>query len=61
MILYTQGQQEEALKMAETALKLDKQLADVEYLKKNLWGDKLIAEAEKLISSPTIQAFLAKL
>ena len=46
--------------MAEAALNIDKQYAEVEYLKENLWGDKLIADTEKLLAHPKIQALLAQ-
>jgi hypothetical protein len=59
--LYSQGQQEQALTMAEKALQLDKQFADVEFLRKNLWSDKIIADTQKLLSNPRIQTFLSKL
>ena len=47
--------------MAEKALQLDKQFADVEFLKENLWGEKIIADTKKLLSHPQIQALLARL
>jgi hypothetical protein len=54
--LYAQGEQQKSLSMAQTALSLDKRLADVDYLKQNLWGDRLIADAQKLLSHPKLQA-----
>jgi tetratricopeptide (TPR) repeat protein/S1-C subfamily serine protease len=53
---YAKGEQQKALKMAQAALSLDKSWADVEVLKENLWGTRLIAEAQKFLSNPTIQA-----
>ncbi|MFM6331568.1 MAG: trypsin-like peptidase domain-containing protein [Dolichospermum sp.] len=49
--LYTKGEQQQAYQLAETALKLDKNFADTNFLKKNLWGDKIIADAQKLLST----------
>ena len=46
--LYSQGEQEKALLIAEKALQLDKQFADVEFLKENLWGEKIIADTKKI-------------
>ncbi|MEH1840885.1 MAG: hypothetical protein V7L20_19530 [Nostoc sp.] len=46
--------------MAQTALRLDKTLTNVEVLKQSLWGTRLIAEGEKLLSHPTIQALRTK-
>ena len=59
--LFTLGESEKALSMAKTALSMDKRYADVEFLKENLWGDRLIADTEKLLSHPQIQALLAQL
>ncbi len=59
--LFTSGDTEKALSMAETALNLDKQHAEVEHLKEDhLWGEKLIADTEKLLAHPKIQALLAQ-
>ncbi|MDB9307512.1 tetratricopeptide repeat protein [Aphanizomenon sp. CS-733/32] len=49
--LYTKGEQQQAYQLAETALKLDKNFADTNFLKKNLWGDKIIADTQKLLST----------
>ncbi len=56
--LFTLGESEKALSMAQTALSVDKRHADIKFLKENLWGDKLIADTEKLLSHPKIQALL---
>lgn len=56
--LYAQGEQQKGLNMAEAALRLDKSWADVKFLKENLWGARLVADAEKLLSNPRMQAFL---
>ena len=47
--LYAQGEEKKAIEKAQKALALDKSLADLETLKKNLWGHRLLVEAEKLI------------
>ncbi len=56
--LYAKGEQQKALNMAQTALRLDKSWADVEVLKQNLWGTRLIDEARKLLATPNIQAVI---
>ncbi|WP_375470928.1 tetratricopeptide repeat protein [uncultured Nostoc sp.] len=58
--LYAKGEQKKALNMVQAALRLDKTWADVEVLKQNLWGTHLVAEAQKLLSHPTIQALQTK-
>ncbi|WP_208345748.1 amino acid permease [Aetokthonos hydrillicola] len=60
VVLHSKGEQQKALNMAQATLRLDKYLADVEVLKQNLWGTKLIAEGEKLLSHPQIQALGVK-
>ena len=54
--LYAQGEQQKSLNMAQAALRLDKRYGDVAFLKQNLWGDRLIADAQKLLSHPSVQA-----
>ena len=58
---YTKGEQEKAFTTAETSLKLNKQLENLEYLKRNFWGKGLLADAKKLLSTTIIQAFLFSL
>ncbi|MCA2656260.1 serine protease [Microcystis sp. M061S2] len=48
--LYRQGNTEKAIKLAKSALTIDPEFAQVETLQKNLWGDKIIADARKLFS-----------
>ena len=48
--LYRQGDTEKAIKLAKSALKIDPEFSQVETLQKNLWGDKIIADARKLFS-----------
>ncbi|MUG96180.1 tetratricopeptide repeat protein [Scytonema sp. UIC 10036] len=58
--LYAQGKREQALKMAETALKLEKRLGEIDYLKEQLWGNSLLADAQRLLATPSIQALISK-
>jgi len=58
--LYAKGEQQKSLNMAQTALRLDKTLGDIEVLQENLWGKNLIAEAQKLLSHSSIQALRVK-
>jgi tetratricopeptide (TPR) repeat protein len=57
--LYGKGDQAKGLAMGEAALKLDKRYATVEYLKENLWGDRLIAATQNFLATPQIKAALA--
>ncbi|MBD2140777.1 tetratricopeptide repeat protein [Anabaena sp. FACHB-1250] len=59
--LYGKGEEQQAYQLALTALKLDKNFADVNFLKKNLWGDKIIADTQKLLSTPKMKTLLSQL
>lgn len=59
--LYTSGQQVQGLTLAETALKLDGRYADLNFLKENLWGDRLLTDTKKVLATPRIQATIAQL
>ncbi len=59
--LYTQGNQEEGLAKAESALQLDDRYGDLAFLKENLWGEHLLKDTRTLLQTPRIQATLAKL
>jgi tetratricopeptide (TPR) repeat protein len=56
--LYTKGDREQGLALGEVALKIDAQYGEVKFLKENLWGDKLLADTQKFLSVPRIQAAL---
>ena len=53
--LYVKGDRERAIELAQAALRLDKRFADLEFLKKNLWGDRILADAQKLLQNPQIR------
>ncbi|BAZ37836.1 tetratricopeptide TPR_2 repeat protein [Calothrix sp. NIES-4101] len=57
VLLYTQGDRQKSLTMAENALRLDQRFANVDFLKKNLWGEKMIADTQKLLQNPKLQTF----
>lgn len=59
--LYAGGQQTQGLTLAETALKLDGRYADLNFLKENLWGDRLLTDTKKVLATPRIQAAIAQL
>lgn len=59
--LYNQGKQQQAFTLAVQALKLDGRYADLEFLKENLWGSRLLTDARKLLSTPQVKATIAQL
>ena len=44
--------------MAKAALKIDRRYADLDFLKDNLWGDRLLADAKPLLELPAVQNVL---
>ena len=58
--LFTQGKQAEAYTTAEKAISLDSRYANIQYLKDNLWGDKLLNDTRKLIQTPRVRDFITK-
>lgn len=59
--LYHQGQQEKATQRGESALIIDSRYADLEFLKENLWGERLLADTQIFLSTPSMKATLARL
>jgi tetratricopeptide (TPR) repeat protein len=49
--LYIQGDQVKGIALGKKALALDKRYADLEFLKKNGWGKRLLADAAKLLAT----------
>jgi tetratricopeptide (TPR) repeat protein len=58
--LYAKGDKEKAVTMGETAIRLDSRYADLEFLKENLWGERLLAETKKFLENPRIQASIVQ-
>ncbi|GGA48769.1 hypothetical protein [Okeania sp. KiyG1] len=58
--LYNKGKITESLIIAEAALKLDKSWGNLQRLKKELWGDKLLEDAAKLLENPQIKVLLSE-
>ncbi len=58
--LYAQGDREQGLAMGEAALRSDHRYGDVDFLKENLWGDRLIADTQTFLSIPRIRDTIAQ-
>jgi tetratricopeptide (TPR) repeat protein len=58
--LYTKGDREKALTLGEAAIKSDDRYADLEFLKQNLWGTRLLSDAQKFLATPRMQATIAQ-
>jgi hypothetical protein len=57
-VLFSQGQVEKAIFLAEAALQIERRFGEVEILKKNLWGERMIAAAQSLLANPRLQTVL---
>ncbi len=44
--------------MGEAALRIDQRYANLNFLKENLWGDRLLSDTKKFLELPRIQAAL---
>ncbi len=56
--IYTKGDRQQGLTLGENALRIDQRYADLDFLKENLWGDRLLADAKQFLELPRIQAAL---
>jgi tetratricopeptide (TPR) repeat protein/S1-C subfamily serine protease len=55
------GNSSKALELAKASLLIEQRLVEPEFLRKNLWGEKLIADTRKLLSTPALQTYLQEL
>ncbi|WP_199320262.1 tetratricopeptide repeat protein [Leptolyngbya sp. FACHB-261] len=56
--LYKLGQRERGLSLGEAALRLDPRYASPDFLRENLWGERLLTDARSVLSNPRIQSTL---
>lgn len=47
--LYTKGERQKGQKLAQEALRSDPRYQNIEFLKQNLWGDRLLADTNKFL------------
>jgi len=47
--LYTKGERQKSQKLAQQALRSDPRYQNIEFLKQNLWGDRLLADTKKFL------------
>jgi tetratricopeptide (TPR) repeat protein len=59
--LYIQGKEAESIELAEKALDIDGRYADLDFLKKNLWGDRLLSDTEKFFKLPQLQTTILRI
>ena len=56
--MYNKGDRQQALSMGEAALRIDQRYANLDFLKENLWGERLLSDAKRFLELPRIQAAL---
>lgn len=56
--LYKKGDRSRGIKMGEAALKIDPRYGKVEFLKENLWGDKLLADTRNVLKESSIKQLI---
>ncbi|PSB02338.1 hypothetical protein C7B64_13675 [Merismopedia glauca CCAP 1448/3] len=59
VILYGRGDRQESLRLAEKAISLDRNVADLAYLKERGWGKRLLADTKNFFKSPEMKELLA--
>jgi len=55
---YGQGEAEKGLLLGERAIALDPRYADLEFLRENLWGDRLIEATQTFLANPRMQTVI---
>ncbi|MFM2062770.1 MAG: hypothetical protein RLZZ507_2440 [Cyanobacteriota bacterium] len=56
--LYTKGDIQQGLAMGEAAIRIDQRYADLDFLKQNLWGTRLLLDTKKFLELPRMQSAL---
>lgn len=56
--LYTKGDRVQGLKIGQAAVKIDGRYGDLEFLKQNLWGNRLLGDTKKFLATPQMQTAL---
>ncbi|MGF1498843.1 MAG: tetratricopeptide repeat protein [Elainellaceae cyanobacterium] len=59
--LFAKGELAEAIAQGEAALQLDDRYGDVDFLRQNLWGDRLLSETQTFFQLRPIQEMLVQL
>ncbi|MBE9129879.1 MULTISPECIES: tetratricopeptide repeat protein [unclassified Coleofasciculus] len=58
--LYTRGERQKGISLGEAAIRTDNRYADLEFLKENLWGKRLLSDTKMFLENPQIQATIAQ-
>ncbi len=58
--LYARGDRQKSIAIGEKALRTDGRYAQLDFLKQNLWGQRLLLDTEQFLQLPQIQATLQR-
>lgn len=58
--LYVRGDREQGWKLGEAAIQIDSRYSDLKFLKENLWGDRLLADAKQFLETPRMKETIAQ-
>jgi tetratricopeptide (TPR) repeat protein len=56
VVTFTKGNVEKAYSEGEAALKVDGRYGNIDFLKEQLWGDRLLADTKKFLETPRMKA-----
>ena len=57
--LHNQGKTQQGIELGISALKVDNRYADLEFLRENLWGERLLEDTKVFLATPQIQAIVS--
>jgi tetratricopeptide (TPR) repeat protein len=56
VVTFSKGNADKAYEQGESALKSDGRYGNLEFLKEQLWGDRLLADTQKFLETPRMKA-----
>ena len=55
---YARGEVERGIELGKAALAIDDRYAELEFLRENLWGERLLEDTKEFLNTPQMQAVL---
>lgn len=57
--LFSQGEVKKGIELGKAALAIDNRYGDIQFLKENLWGERLIEDTQKFLNTPEMQEIVS--
>jgi len=57
--LFSQGEVEKGIELGKAALAIDNRYGDIQFLKENLWGERLIEDTQEFLNTPEMQEIVS--